>query len=207
MKAMKQDEISKNVDEAYIMSLIQKVTIGKPGKASASVGPAAVAPAPALLVLRASSTSRVQATKIEPWSAPALQVSSVKYATRREDHCAMQPDKSMTESGIVQSPDEIQFNKINMNSYTYLRVYQHMIVLSIDVSEEETGVEPSQTKLDSHANTPAVGRNTYDISDTGPIANVDPFTPDYESMQIPIVNAAVRYNCPFIFVIGDALLL
>ena len=74
----------------------------------------------------------------------------------------------MMESGIVHSPDENQLNEI-MNSYTYyLRVYQHMMVSSIDVSEEETGIEPSWTKLDSRANMPVlVGRNAYDISGTG----------------------------------------
>ena len=44
---------------------------------------------------------------------------------------------------------------------------------------------------------PVVGRNAYVISDTDRIAGVNPFMPDYESMQIPIVDAAVRYDCPF----------
>ena len=121
----------------------------------------------------------------------------------------MQPDQTKSEPGIVQSPNEIQLNKINMNSYTYSRVYQHMMVSSIDVSEE-TSVT-SRTELDSHANMPVVGRNAYVISDTGRIADVNPFTPDYESMQIPIVDAAVRYDCLFtghtyILVIRNALL-
>ena len=84
-----------------------------------------------------------------------------------------------------------------------------MMVSSIDVSEE-TSVT-SRTELDSHANMPVVGRNAYVISDTGRIADVNPFTPDYESMQIPIVDAAVRYDCLFtghtyILVIRNALL-
>ena len=33
--------------------------------------------------------------------------------------------------------------------------------------------------------------------DTGRIADVHPFTPDYKTMQIPIVDVAVRYECPF----------
>ena len=35
----------------------------------------------------------------------------------------------------------------------------------------------SRTELESHANMPAVGRHVYVISDTGKIADVNPFTP------------------------------
>ena len=51
--------------------------------------------------------------------------------------------------------------------------------------------EDSRTELDSHANMPVVGRNAFIISDTGRIADVKPYSPDYESMAIPIVDAAV----------------
>ena len=82
-----------------------------------------------------------------------------------DDHHVMQPDKSMTDSGIVQPPNEIKLNKI-MNSYTYLRVYEEMMVASIDVTEEERGIETSLTELDSHANIPGVRRNADVILDT-----------------------------------------
>ena len=36
-----------------------------------------------------------------------------------------------------------------------------------------------------------VGRNAYIISDTGRIAGMNPFMPDYDSMRISIVDAAV----------------
>jgi hypothetical protein len=42
-----------------------------------------------------------------------------------------------------------------------------------------------------------VGRNAYVMSDAGRIADVNPFTPDYDPMQIPIVDAAVRHDCPY----------
>jgi hypothetical protein len=57
--------------------------------------------------------------------------------------------------------------------------------------------EISRTELDSHANMPVVGRNAYVISDTGKVAYVSPFTPDYKSMQIKVVDAAVQYKCPY----------
>jgi hypothetical protein len=105
-----------------------------------------------------------------------------------------------------------QLTKININGYTYSMITKSMMVSSIGFSEEEESKnEQSRTELDSHANMPVVGSNSYVISDTGRIADVNPFTPDYESMQIPIVDAAVKYDCPFdgqtyILVIRNALL-
>eukprot|EP00957_Ditylum_brightwellii_P093787 7141203-Ditylum_brightwellii.AAC.1 len=50
--------------------------------------------------------------------------------------------------------------------------------------DEEPSNEQSRMDLDSHANMHVVGRHAYVISDTGRIANVCPFTPDYNSMKI-----------------------
>ena len=57
---------------------------------------------------------------------------------------------------------------------------------------------------------PVVGRHAYVISDTGKLADVSPFTPDYASMQIRVVDAAVQYDCQYtgksyILVIRNAL--
>ena len=73
----------------------------------------------------------------------------------------------------------------------------------------DVGIE-SQTELDSHANMPVVGRNAYVLSDLGQKVDVSPFTTDYKSMQISVVDAAVLYDCPFtgnliVFVIRNAL--
>lgn len=70
--------------------------------------------------------------------------------------------------------------------------------------------EESRTELDTHANMPVVGRHACIISDTGKTADVNAFTPDYKSMTIPIVDAAVQYDCPYdgktyVLVIRDAL--
>ena len=48
----------------------------------------------------------------------------------------------------------------------------------------------SCTDLDSHANMPVVGTHSTIISNTGRIDDVSPYTPDYESMQVKIVDAA-----------------
>ena len=57
---------------------------------------------------------------------------------------------------------------------------------------------------------PVVGRNAYIIENTGKIVDINPFTPDYKSMQVPMVDAAVKYDCPYtgrpyILVIRNAL--
>jgi hypothetical protein len=72
-------------------------------------------------------------------------------------------------------------------------------------------MEESRMELNSHANMPMVGRNAYIILDTGRTANMNPFTQDYNSMQVSIVYAAVWYECPYngqmyVFVLPNALL-
>jgi hypothetical protein len=69
------------------------------------------------------------------------------------------------------------------------------MVSATDVSEENSE-NGSRTDLDSHANVPVAGRNACIMSDTGRIADVNAFTPDYDSMQMSIVDAAVRHDCP-----------
>ena len=85
--------------------------------------------------------------------------------------------------------------KINVPSQLYT-----LIATASSVEEDENGNtlhaehENSRTELDSHANMPVVGRHAYVISDTGRVADVSPFTPDYSSMQIRVVDAAVQYD-------------
>ncbi len=81
----------------------------------------------------------------------------------------------------------------------------------METDDDGTGHdEDSRTELDSHANMPVVGRHAYIISDTGRVADVSPFTPDYSSMKIRVVDAAVQYDCQYtgtsyILVIRNAL--
>jgi hypothetical protein len=82
-----------------------------------------------------------------------------------------------------------------------------------DEEDEENATtmkDDSRTELDSHANMPVVGKCSFIISDTGRVADVKAYTPDYDSMQIRIVDAAVKYECPYsgriyILVIRNAL--
>lgn len=57
--------------------------------------------------------------------------------------------------------------------------------------------EESRTELDSHANMPVVGRNAYILADTDKVVDVSPFTPDYSPMSVPVVDAAICYDCPY----------
>ena len=68
----------------------------------------------------------------------------------------------------------------------------------------------SWTEFDSHANMAVLGKHTYIIAKTGCSANVQLYSPDYKAQKIPIVDAALLYECPFsgkmvVLVVRDAL--
>ena len=54
----------------------------------------------------------------------------------------------------------------------------------------------SRTELDSYANMPVVGKNCYILYESGTFAEVNTFSPDYETKEIPIVEKSVQYDCP-----------
>jgi hypothetical protein len=55
----------------------------------------------------------------------------------------------------------------------------------------------SRTELDTHANMPVVGCNVLVTEDLETTVDVAPFSPSYPSMQAKLVNAAIRYECPY----------
>ena len=55
----------------------------------------------------------------------------------------------------------------------------------------------SRTELDSHANMPVIGRNAYILSKIGETVDVAPFTPDYKPISVELVDAALKYECPY----------
>eukprot|EP00957_Ditylum_brightwellii_P171335 13043059-Ditylum_brightwellii.AAC.1 len=70
-------------------------------------------------------------------------------------------------------------------------VYSAMCTIStVDSKQQLVNVE-TRTDLDSHANMPVIGKHALILSHTGRVADVNPFTPDYESMRVPIVHAAL----------------
>ena len=57
--------------------------------------------------------------------------------------------------------------------------------------------ESSRTELDSHANMPVIGRNACILSKIGETVDVAPFTPDYKPISVELVDAALKYECPY----------
>ena len=68
----------------------------------------------------------------------------------------------------------------------------------------------SCTELDSHMNMPVVEKHAYIIAKTGKKVDVSPFTPDYQPLTVPLVDAMARYDNPhngksYILVLWNAL--
>ena len=61
----------------------------------------------------------------------------------------------------------------------------------------EDANELSRTELGSHANMPVIGRNAYILSRIGETVDVAPFTPDYKPISVELVDAALKYECPY----------
>ena len=57
--------------------------------------------------------------------------------------------------------------------------------------------EDSFTELDSSANIPVVGKYIYVLPDTGQTAYFNAFTPNHKTLVIPVVYAAINYECPY----------
>ena len=57
--------------------------------------------------------------------------------------------------------------------------------------------ESSRTELDSHANMPVIGRNAYILSKICETVDVTPFTPDYKPISVELVDAVLKYECPY----------
>ena len=55
----------------------------------------------------------------------------------------------------------------------------------------------TRTELDSHANMLVVGQHSYIINYSGQKVDVRPFTPQYQSMEAELVDAALLYECPY----------
>ena len=84
-------------------------------------------------------------------------------------------------------------------------------VMSSEASVPPTDeISESRTDLDSHANMPVIGSEAFVLADLGKSMQVSPYTPTYEPLTVPLVDAAVKYDCPYsgkayILVIRNAL--
>ena len=55
----------------------------------------------------------------------------------------------------------------------------------------------SRPELDSHADMPVIGKNAYILSKFGETVDVAPFTPDNKPISEELVDAALKYKCPY----------
>ena len=103
--------------------------------------------------------------------------------------------KKWNPGGTHDSKQRNNLVKINIPTYIY-SFLSTVMVSNVDIEDDDnTEVEElSQTELESHANMPVVGRHAYVIPETGHIADVKPFIPDYNYMQVPIVDADFQYE-------------
>jgi hypothetical protein len=67
------------------------------------------------------------------------------------------------------------------------------VVASMNGVDDGPGDE-SRTDLDSHANMPVVGTGTHVLMDHNRTCEASPYSPDYEPMEVQLVDAAVRYD-------------
>ena len=44
---------------------------------------------------------------------------------------------------------------------------------------------------------PVIGKNAYILSKIGETVDVAPFTPDYKPISVELVDAALKYECPY----------
>ena len=64
-------------------------------------------------------------------------------------------------------------------------------------SSDPISFEIFNLELDSHANMLLVGRGAYIVAHTGKMVDVQAYNSDYESKQIPIVDAILQYDNPY----------
>ena len=130
---------------------------------------------------------------------------------RKRYHNAIQPGRPSWEPGDPDPDSEGKLFKVTIPTQVYLLLATIMAAdVDLALNDKDMEAEQSKTELDSHANMPVVGRHAFIISDTGRVAEVNAFTPDYDPMQLSIVNAAIKYDCPYdgqtyILVIRNAL--
>ena len=118
---------------------------------------------------------------------------------RREEHQTktLQPKIEM-----VSNVDVSNTQTVTPNQYVIDKILHSLQLSSVSkdaMDDTLDNVEEvlSTTELDSHANMTVVGLDAYVISETGRTAVVQPYSPDYDTKDIPIVHAAVQYDCPY----------
>jgi len=69
----------------------------------------------------------------------------------------------------------------------------------------------NRTELDSHANMVVLGAPSTVLNTTGKTVSVNPFSPDFSPLEVPLVDGATLYECPhtlesYVLIFTNALL-
>ena len=73
-----------------------------------------------------------------------------------------------------------------------------VVIHSVHNSDENISLNGmSRLELDSHANMPVVGASAHILSKSGETVDVNAYSPDYEPKKVPLVDTALRYECPY----------
>lgn len=68
---------------------------------------------------------------------------------------------------------------------------------SLEEGDVEMRPDNCRTELDTHANMAVVGTQALIINNTGKTVEVSPYNPVYQSLTVPLVDAALKYESPF----------
>ena len=92
------------------------------------------------------------------------------------------------------------------NHINHININHHLSAIvstaTIEVENGDNGIslddEKLRTELDSHVNMTMIGRHIIITNNMGWVAEVGPFTPEYEALcQLKIVDAEILYVCSY----------
>ena len=110
---------------------------------------------------------------------------------------SLQPDRLWDPGGEINAPALAPNPPVQVSPIFYAMISAAMHTdESTPLPDNAANVE-SRMELDSHANMPVAGCHSYILSDTGRTASVSAYNPDYPSLEIKIVDAAVSYQCKY----------
>eukprot|EP00957_Ditylum_brightwellii_P044148 3349630-Ditylum_brightwellii.AAC.1 len=149
--------------------------------------------------IRASASSDEVIDVRSPAKNAAKQTLSMPYMAPKRQVTNMSLGQYGHQLGTNRYWGKLADNSSNSLVNTYLG---NLISASIsDVAKEDTiqSIDSKMygTELESHANMSCMGRKALVVSDTGKVMEVNPFMPDYHAIKLRLVDAALKYDCPF----------
>ena len=95
-------------------------------------------------------------------------------------------------------PNEGSMSESGPNLHTVKAVIAAVNATQIASGIADVAVNP-RSELDSHANMVVIGKHSFVFESTGKTCNVKPFCDELGmAKDIPIVDAAIAYDCPSI---------